>query len=471
MSVVAEDCRREQDSLGARELDNAALHGIHALRACENFPQVGRRAKDVGEFAQAFGMVKLAALRANIDCGVFAQDSITALETACVELAGGAPRLVASLVVPLVQGGAGTSTNMNVNEVLANRALEIEGRAHGDYERFHPNDHVNRSQSTNDVYPTALRLALLLRQANVDAAIRALAEALAGRAGSYAGQPKLGRTQLQDAVLLTIDEELLAWADHLRAAEAQILAASGALLDVNLGGTAVGTGLAAPEGFASHALEHLRRISGLPLRSADRLVSATTDPTALLGFSAALRTGAAALAKLADDLRLLSSGPRTGLAEVELPAMQAGSSMMPGKVNPVIPEFVNQLVFRVHGADTTATMALSAGQLQLNAMLPVVGSELFAAQDALRAACEALAARCVDGMRYRVERVEKFAMQGLDHPTRVAASAGYSAAAELVRDALDSGRSPAEIDPVEAAKTEPVATGGNERQGDALCRS
>jgi aspartate ammonia-lyase len=447
MNEFGERFRVERDSLGERELDARAGYGVHTLRAVENFPVYGLRVCDVPEFGRALGMVKLAALRANVDCGVLGPPVSSALEDACGELAHGAPSLLRELILPVIQGGAGTSTNMNVNEVLANRALEVIGQPPGAYEHCHPNDHVNRSQSTNDVYPTALRIALLMRQRQVDRTLAELINRLIRRAEANRGARKLGRTQLQDAVLLTAADELLAWADQCRQGRRQLAAAAEGLLEVNLGGTAIGTGLATPEGYADSVLAHLRQISGYSLRTPKRLVSATSDPSPLLAFSAALRGAGVTIAKLADDLRLLASGPRTGLAEVDLPPVQAGSSMMPGKVNPVIPEFVNQLIFRVHGADTTATLALGAGQLQLNAMLPVVAHELFQAQEALSLAAETLSKRCIEGLRYRRERVSEFAAQGLDGPTQVAASAGYGAAADLVREALEGGGAPGELGP------------------------
>ena len=423
--------RLERDLLGERSLDDTSLHGLQTLRALENFPQFGHRVCDVPEFGRSFGAVKLAAVRANVVFGVLRAPLADALAGACEELAAGSPPLLEALTVPIIQGGAGTSTNMNVNEVLANRTLELLGRPPGDYGYCHPNDHVNRSQSTNDVYPTALRLALIARQRHVDAALRGLAERLASRAEAHHGLLKLGRTQLQDAVTIGAEDEIHGWADQCNHAADQLGRAVGELLQINLGGTAIGTGVGAPPGFAAAAVANLRKLTELELESPDRLVSATTDPTPLLGYSAALRSAAVDLAKLADDLRLLASGPATGLAEVDLPVVQAGSSMMPGKVNPVIPEFVNQLVFRVHGADTAATLALSAGQLQLNAMLPIVAHELFRAQEALWIAAATLRDRCVEALAFRPTRLDEFAAHGLDGLVETATACGYAAAADL----------------------------------------
>jgi aspartate ammonia-lyase len=429
--------RIERDLIGERELAEASLHGLQTERALENFPPLGDRVGAVEEFGRAFGAVKLAAARANVGLGLIEPPLAPMLERACEELAAGSPELLGALTVPIIQGGAGTSTNMNVNEVIANRTLELLGRPPGDYAHCHPNDHVNRSQSTNDAYPTALRIALIERQAGVDAALRGLAAALAERADAHVGIVKLGRTQLQDAVVVSAEAELRAWADQCLSAADGLARATEPLLEVNLGGTAIGTGIGAHPEFSARAVAALADVTGLPIRPSARLVSATTDPTPLHGYSAALRGAAVDVAKLADDLRLLSSGPAAGLSEIALPPVQAGSSIMPGKVNPVIPEFVNQLAFRVHGADAAVALALSAGQLQLNAMLPLVSHELFEAQYALRIAAETLRERCVEGLFYRRERVAEYAARGLDELVQTALVEGYAAAGELAAVASD----------------------------------
>ena len=430
--------RVEHDLVGERSLEAGLRYGIHSQRAAENFRRpLALAVADVPELARAFGMVKLAALEANAACGVLSGPVVGALRHACVELVEDREGLRESLVVPLLQGGAGTSTNMNVNEVLANRALELLGRPHGDYARCHPNDHVNRSQSTNDVYPTALRLALLERGARVVTAVDALGEALRAKGRAFASVVKLGRTQLQDAVPLAVADEFAAWADAHDAAAQAILGSHVGLFEVNLGGTAIGTGLTAPRGYRATAVEHLARLSGLPLHAARRPISATTDPAALLAVSAALRGLAIALGKLANDLRLLSSGPRAGLAELRLPAVQSGSSMMPGKVNPVIPEFVNQLAFRVRGADAAVALALDAGQLQLQAMLPVVAHNLLDAQSDLVCAADVMRRRCVDGLDVDRERVRSYAGEGLGELSEIAVVGGYAKATRL---AVEAGR-------------------------------
>lgn len=426
------DVRIERDLIGARELPLDARYGVHAARAVENFARPGAQlVRDVPEFCQAFGMVKFACAQANMAAGVLDPTVGAAISTAAVELVEDDAGLREELLVPLVQGGAGTSTNMNVNEVLANRALEIMGHPHGAYEHCHPNDHVNRSQSTNDVYPTALRIALIRRGERLEASAGALELALREVAGRVGSVTKLGRTQLQDAVPMLVADEFHAWADALRSAIATLASSRDALAEVNLGGTALGTGLTAPAAYQAVILDFLVGICGRPLRRPERLVSATTDCSALLAHSAALRALAVAMAKLANDLRLLGSGPRTGLGELRLPAVQGGSSMMPGKVNPVIAEFVNQLAFRVRGSDLVVADALDAGQLQLHAMLPVVASALFAAQQDLACGATALCERCIAGLSVDERRVEGFAALGLGELSEIAAASGYQHASRL----------------------------------------
>jgi aspartate ammonia-lyase len=440
LSTVTE-FRVERDLIGAREVPVNARYGVHAARAAENFARPGARlVRDIPEFCEALGTVKLACAQANLAAGLLPEEMAHLIAGAADELVLGQAGLREELVVPLLQGGAGTSTNMNVNEVLANRVLEKLGRPRGAYEHCHPNDHVNRSQSTNDVYPTALRLALIRRSEAVEQAADRLGATLREAATRSATTSKLGRTQLQDAVPMLVADEFHAWADAVSAGREALSRSREALLEVNLGGTAIGTGLTASTTYQTVVIETLAAASGRPVRRAERLVSATTDSSALLTHSAALRTLAVALAKLANDLRLLSSGPRAGLAELHLPPVQGGSSMMPGKINPVIAEFVNQLAFRVRGCDLIATEALDAGQLQLHAMLPAVAAALFSAQQDLTSAAAALAERCIGGVTVNDDRVEIYAKLGLDALTEAAAANGYQHASSL---AVAQGVSPA----------------------------
>ncbi len=423
-----------------------ALYGVHTMRALDNFPHGRPVLGDIPEFCRAFVMLKRAAARANMECGVLDRGIGDAIVSACEELLGDPSLLAANMVLPVLQGGAGTSTNMNVNEVIANLALRILGHEPGAYERLHPNDHVNHSQSTNDVYPTALRVALVLRNRSVEAAEIGLASALDAAADEHREVAKLGRTQLRDAVPMLVSEEIGAWADGCRQGVVDLGGAvERGLLEVHLGGTAIGTGLGAPPGYAALVVGFLSEESGVPLRSAVRPISATTDPSGLLAYSAAMRASAVRLAKLANDLRLLSSGPRAGLAELRLPAVQAGSSMMPGKVNPVIPEYVNQLCFRVHGLDLSTTLALDAAQLQLSAMTPAAAACLFESQDCLRVACEALTDRCVPGISIDEKRLRDYAAAGLGELTEAASVLGYEESSRLARDADRAGISPIEV--------------------------
>jgi aspartate ammonia-lyase len=421
--------RVEVDLVGGREVRADARYGVHALRAAENFARPrAQLLRDMPDLYRAFGMVKLAAARANLETGGLAADVGAVIIAAAEELISDRSDLSRDLIVPLVQGGAGTSTNMNVNEVLANRALELLGHAPGEYRHCHPNDHVNRSQSTNDVYPTAMRIALIFRSADVERAATRLEQALRGFARAHDRTSKLGRTQLQDAVGMSVGDEFDAWADAVANARALLVCQTDALLEVNLGGTAIGTGLNASGRYRERVIPLLSEATGLSPRRAARHVSATTDSTSLLGYSGALRSCAIALAKIANDLRLLSSGPHGGLGELLLPPVQNGSSMMPGKVNPVIAEFVNQLAFRIRGSDATVAAALDAAQLQLNAMLPLVACELLNSQEDLCCAMDALRARCIDGIVVNRERLADLVRHDLDELSSLAAVEGYALA-------------------------------------------
>ena len=433
--------RVEVDLVGDRELRADARYGVHALRAAENFARPrAQLVRDVPELYRAFGMVKLAAARANLETGGLTASVGAAIVAAAEELIDDRSDLSRDLIVPLVQGGAGTSTNMNVNEVLANRALELLGHSRGEYRHCHPNDHVNRSQSTNDVYPTAMRIALILRSVDVERAATRLEQSLREFARGHDRTSKLGRTQLQDAVGMSVGDEFDAWADAVATARALLIGQKDALLKVNLGGTAIGTGLTASELYRDRVVPLLSEVTGLSLRRAARHVSATTDSTALLGYSGALRSCAIALAKIANDLRLLSSGPHGGFGELLLPPVQSGSSMMPGKVNPVIAEFVNQLAFRIRGSDAAVAAALDAAQLQLNAMLPLVACELLNSQEDLCCAMDALRARCIDGIVVNRARLADLVRHDLDELSSLAAVEGYALATRVA--SADPGPAP-----------------------------
>jgi aspartate ammonia-lyase len=454
---TADTPRLEHDLIGTREIPTNARYGVHALRAAENFARPGAQLlRDMPELCAALGMVKLAAQRANLETGALVPRIARAIGEAAEDLIADRHGLRGDLIVPLVQGGAGTSTNMNVNEVLANRALALLGHATGEYQHCHPNDHVNRSQSTNDVYPTAMRIALILRASTLEHAASQLEQALRAVAREHDQTLKLGRTQLQDAVAMSVGDEFDAWADAVANAHQALVFQRAALLEVNLGGTAIGTGLTASAQYRDRVIPLLSDISGLPIRRATRHISATTDSSSLLNYSGALRGLAVGLAKVANDLRLLSSGPSGGLGELKLPAVQGGSSMMPGKVNPVIAEFVNQLAFRIRGSDAAVAAALDAAQLQLNAMLPLVVSELLNSQEDLCCAMDALRVRCISGIVVNRQRNAELVRHDLGELTSIAASDGYALATRAAK--LSDG---AQEVAVSKARREVNRTGGD----------
>ncbi len=347
--------------------------------------------------------------------------------------------------VDMIQGGAGTSTNMNANEVIANLALESMGLERGNYPVVHPNNHVNLSQSTNDVYPTAVKLALHASISELQEAMAALAGAFLQKGEEFGAFIKMGRTQLQDAVPMTLGQEFSAFAHTIledvdRLGEAQKL-----ILEINMGATAIGTGINAPVGYAESVRRHLSRVTGLTLITAPDLVEATADTGVFVQLSGVLKRCAVKLSKICNDLRLLSSGPRAGFGEINLPAMQPGSSIMPGKVNPVIPEVVNQVCFDIIGGDMTVTMAAEAGQLQLNVFEPVIAYRLLRGMSMMRNACEVLRTRCVTGITANPERMRKFVEHSIGIVTALVPVIGYEAATDIARDALQSGRGVYEI--------------------------
>ena len=435
--------RVEHDLLGDREVPGDAYWGVHTLRARENFPITHQTIGHTPDLVVALAQIKRACACANRDLGLLDAERADAIARACVEIEDGA--LHDQFVVDLVQGGAGTSTNMNATEVIANRALELLGRERGDYAHLHPNGHVNLSQSTNDVYPTALRLALIAGGDRLRPALAGLAGAFGAKAAEFADVVKLGRTQLQDAVPMTLGQELGAYRATLLEDVERIAEATALLHEINLGATAIGTGITAPPDYASCVCEHLAAITGRQVTTASDLIEATQDAGAFVLVSGVLKRLATKLSKICNDLRLLSSGPHAGLGEIRLPPMQAGSSIMPGKVNPVIPEVVNEIAFVVIGNDITVTMAAEAGQLQLNPFEPVMFRALHESLCLLTSACTLLRERCVTGIE-----ADRLALrQRADAPTGVATALnphiGYEAAGALVRDSLITGRSVAEL--------------------------
>lgn len=431
------DMRREEDSLGTMDLPRTCLWGIHTQRALENFPVSGIPLQHFPEFIRALAWVKKAAARANLSSGVMSAEKARVIEEVCDEIVAG--RWHDAFRVDMIQGGAGTSTNMNVNEVIANLALLKMGYAPGEYERLHPNDDVNRSQSTNDVYPTAMRLAMVAQCDAFSSAQTRLIEALRERATAFASIRKIGRTQLQDAVPMTLGQEFAGFATTIREDIEIIGRLKALLLEVNLGGTAIGTRVNTPDGYAEAVLTELAGISGLPVKRAGDLIEASSDCGAYVTFSGVLKRIAVKLSKICNDLRLLSSGPRSGFNEIRLPAAQAGSSIMPGKVNPVIPEVVNQVAFQVIGNDLTVTMAAEAGQLQLNAFEPVIVLNVLQSMRILMQAMDTLAERCVRGIEANVAQCEGVLENSLVLATMLVPHLGYARAATVATTALAEG--------------------------------
>jgi len=435
--------RTEHDLLGAREVPADALYGIQTLRALENFAISGVGLSHFPAFVRALAMVKQAAARANAKLGLLDPELESAIDRACQEIIDGHAH--GHFAVDMVQGGAGTSTNMNANEVIANRALELLGASRGDYQRCHPNNHVNLSQSTNDVYPTALRIALVHSLRGLVAAMEELQRTLADKGDEFRNVLKMGRTQLQDAVPMTLGQEFSAWAVTTGEDIARLRETARLFLEVNLGGTAIGTGINADPRYPQVVIEELRRATALDVVLAEDLVEATPDTGAFVMFSGVLKRVAVKLSKICNDLRLLSSGPRCGLAEINLPPMQPGSSIMPGKVNPVIPEVVNQVAFQVIGNDLTITMAAEAGQLELNVMEPIIAYNLFGSLQMLTAAVRTLTARCLRGITANRERCREMVERSIGVVTALVPALGYERAGEVAKAALETGRSVREI--------------------------
>lgn len=437
MTASAE--RTEHDLLGARTLPGHAYYGIHTLRALENFPISGAPISVYPELIRALACVKQAAAEANAELGLLPEAKRRAIVAACAEIRAGA--LHEHFVVDVIQGGAGTSTNMNANEVIANRALELMGHQRGDYQHLHPHQDVNLSQSTNDVYPTALKLAAYFGISRLREAMAYLRQAFADRAEAFADVLKIGRTQLQDAVPMTLGQEFGAYAVMLGEDEARLGEASLLITEINLGATAIGTGINTHPDYAHVACRHLARISGVPVSTADNLVEASQDCGSFVQLSGVLKRVAVKLSKTCNDLRLLSSGPRAGLGEINLPTTQAGSSIIPGKVNPVIPEVVNQIAFEVIGNDLTVSFAAEAGQLQHNAFEPIIAHSLFKSITHLRNGCLVLADRCVRGITANREHMRAQVENSIGIVTALTPYIGYEQATELAQDALQTGRS------------------------------
>ncbi len=436
--------RREHDLLGERDVPAEAYWGIHTLRAVENFPITGIPIGHFPELVRALALVKQAAARANRRLMQLAPEKAAAIDRAC-DLIAKDGLFLDQFVVDAVQGGAGTSTNMNANEVVANLALEFLGHARGEYHFLHPNDDVNMAQSTNDAYPTALRLAVIFATVPLVRALQELAYAFKTKAVEFADVLKIGRTQLQDAVPMTLGQEFDAFHTTVKEDIDRLREAAALFREVNLGATAIGTGITADPRYASLAVEELAHASSEPMVLAVNLIEATSDMGAFVLFSGVLKRIAVKLSKICNDLRLLSSGPRGGFGEIRLPPVQAGSSIMPGKVNPVIPEVVSQVAYLVIGHDLTVTMCAEGGQLQLNAFEPAIGFSVLKSLRMLGAAVETLTRRCVNGIEADRERCLGLVENSIGLVTALGPVLGYETCSRIARRALDERRRIADI--------------------------
>jgi len=426
--------RVESDSLGQREVPAAAYWGIHTARALENFPITRRAISNYPDLIRGMARVKQAAALANKELGVLGAEKADIIIAVCEELWNG--HWHEQFVLGAVQGGAGTSTNMCANEVIANRGLEMMGKEKGQYEFLHPIDDVNRSQSTNDVYPTAIKLGMVFGVQRLFTEHQMLAESFQQKGVEFQEILKVGRTQLQDAVPMTLGQEFKGFATTLREDHDRIKETIPFLCEVNLGATAIGTGITADPRYPEVVRAHLASLTGLDIKTAPDLIEATSDAGVFMTLSGTLKRAAVKMSKICNDLRLLSSGPQAGLGEINLPARQAGSSIMPGKVNPVIPEAVNQVAFAIMGADTTVTAAAEAGQLQLNAFEPIIASSILQSVVWLTNACRTLRVNCVDGITANIEHLEQQVESSVGVVTALTPYIGYAQAAEIAKEAL-----------------------------------
>ncbi|WP_296304166.1 aspartate ammonia-lyase [uncultured Desulfovibrio sp.] len=437
------ETRKEHDFLGELDIPADIYYGIQTYRAVENFKISGISISILSKFIQGMACVKKAAALANCELGVLSQEKCEAICKACDEVVAG--KFDDQFPVDVFQGGAGTSCNMNANEVIANRALEIMGHKKGEYQYCHPNNDVNRSQSTNDVYPTAIRIALYAKLTQLIGDMDYLRQALADKAEEFHDVIKMGRTQLQDAVPMTLGMEFAAYAETIREDMMRVGEARNLIAEINMGATAIGTGINSPEGYAALVTRKLREVSGVPVEMADNMVEATSDTGAYVQLSGVLKRCATKISKICNDLRLLSSGPRCGFNEINLPPRQPGSSIMPGKVNPVMPEVMNQICFDIIGKDVTITLAAEAGQLELNVMEPVIAYSLFSGMKRLGAGCRSLVDYCIRGITANRERCRELVYHSIGIVTALNPYLGYETSASIAREALESGRSLVDI--------------------------
>ncbi|MEY4989631.1 MAG: aspartate ammonia-lyase [Actinomycetota bacterium] len=439
MSSQKLETRSEHDLLGNLDVPVNAYWGVHTARALENFEISGVPIGHYRSLVRALAFIKEASALANHELGELATEQFLPIQKACQEVRDG--KFDSEFVVDAIQGGAGTSTNMNANEVIANRALEIAGFKKGEYEHIHPLNHVNMSQSTNDVYPTAVKVALIIEIMALLDELKLLRESFAAKGAEFASVIKMGRTQLQDAVPMTLGQEFVAYGVTIAEDESRLREAIRLLSEINLGGTAIGTQLNTPEGYAEAVCRHLSVITEHNFVVADNLIEATQDTGVFVTSSSVLKRVAIKLSKIANDLRLLSSGPRAGFGEINLPPRQAGSSIMPGKVNPVIPEVVNQIAFTVIGNDTTVSMASEAGQLQLNAFEPIIARSLMMSIVYLRRGCKTLREFCVNGITANEEFLRRTVENSIGLVTALSPRIGYESATAVAKRAQETGQS------------------------------
>jgi aspartate ammonia-lyase len=435
--------RIEKDSLGEKQVPSTAYYGIQSLRALENFPITGIPISHFPKMGIALGMTKKAAANANYQLGLLNETHYKAIDSACDEVIEG--KLSEHFVVDVIQGGAGTSTNMNANEVIANRALEILGRKRGDYEFLHPLDHVNLSQSTNDVVPTAIKIALQFKLQELIQAIEHLSKTCFEKGKEFKDVIKMGRTEMQDAVPMTLGQEFTAFGVTMAEDILRIKESMGLISEISLGATAIGTGINSHPKYKDLVREALIKITGLNLKTSPDLVEATSDVGSFVHLSGVLKRVVVKITKICDDLRLLSSGPRAGFNEINLPPLQPGSSIMPGKVNPVIPECVNEIAFAIIGRDVSITMAAAAGQLQLNAFLPLISFDLFTSISMLKRGCIILADKCIKDITANKDKCREHVERSTSIATFLVPHIGYDASANIAKESLKTGKSVVDI--------------------------
>lgn len=439
------ETRQEEDLLGQLDVDAHAYYGIHTLRAMNNFNISHSRISDYPVFVRGMVLSKKACALANKEIGTLEANKADMIIKACDEIIGNVAKYAKYFPSDVFQGGAGTSVNMNANEVIANVALVQNGFKLGSYDVIHPNDHVNKSQSTNDAYPTGFRVAVYFYIDHLLSKMQLLIEDLKIKANEFRDVLKMGRTQLQDAVPMSLGDEFEAWAINIEEEIKSLKRAQKLVLEVNLGATAIGTGVNAPKGFTELSISHLASITGADFVKAENLIEATSDCGAYVMVSGALKRASVKISKICNDLRLLSSGPRCGINEINLPELQAGSSIMPAKVNPVIPEVVNQVCFKIIGNDVTISFAAEAGQLQLNVMEPVIAQSLFESVELLSNACETLAKKCINGITANAEHTKEMVYNSVGLITFLNPYIGHHMGDIIGKEAVATGKTIREL--------------------------